>query len=163
MLAIHPSPSCADPKRGRAEGNKPRSEIHFAGYLLDSGVYGPAAGRRHPAQSRGTAPPGGCQSNYLSQAHTQLHFFSRGQCVRILFLVLFGTASLAWSQKTDKNDFFESKIRPILLTRCGSCHGDKVQMGGKQFTSRDGVHVSGVVVPGDPSASRLIQAVQYEG
>ncbi len=83
--------------------------------------------------------------------------------MRILFLVLFGTTSLAWSQKHDKNDFFESKIRPILLTRCGSCHGDKVQMGGKQFTSREGVHVSGVVVPGDPSASSLIQAVQYAG
>jgi hypothetical protein len=83
--------------------------------------------------------------------------------VRILFFVLIGTTQLAWSQKTDKTDFFETKIRPTLLARCGSCHGDKVQMGGKQFTSREGVHVSGVIVPGDPSASSLIQAVRYEG
>ena len=83
--------------------------------------------------------------------------------MRILFFVLIGTTSLAWSQKPDKNDFFETKIRPILLARCGSCHGDKVQMGGKQFTSREGVHVSGVIIPGDPLASSLIQAVQYEG
>ena len=83
--------------------------------------------------------------------------------MRILFFVLIGTTSLAWSQKPEKNDFFEAKIRPILLARCGSCHGDKVQMGGKQFTSREGVHVSGVIIPGDPSASSLIQAVQYEG
>jgi hypothetical protein len=36
-------------------------------------------------------------------------------------------------------------------------------MAGKRFTTRDGMHVSGAIVPGDPSASRLIQAVQYEG
>ncbi len=78
MLAIHPSPSCADPKRGRAEGNQPRSEIHFAGYVLDSGVYGPAAGRRRPTQSTGTAPPGGGQSNCLSQAHNEFIFSAEG-------------------------------------------------------------------------------------
>ena len=52
-----------------------------AGYVLDSGVFGLAAFRGGgnfarvetlpTASGRGTAPPSGCQSNYLSQAHTQ--------------------------------------------------------------------------------------------
>jgi len=68
----------------------------------------------------------------------------------------------AFAQTPQQAEFFETKIRPVLVTRCGSCHGEKVQLAGKQFTSRDGMHVSGTVVPGDPSTSRLIQAIQYE-
>ncbi len=60
-------------------------------------------------------------------------------------------------------DFFEAKVRPVLLARCSACHGDKVQMGGKQFTTRDGMHRSGSVTPGDPAASPLIQALRYNG
>lgn len=59
-------------------------------------------------------------------------------------------------------DFFESKVRPLLLTRCSSCHGDKVQMGQKQFTTREGMHRSAAVTPGDPDASPLIRAVRYD-
>jgi len=60
-------------------------------------------------------------------------------------------------------DLFESKIRPLLHARCSTCHGDKVQMAGKRFTTREGMHSSGAVVAGDPNASPLIQAVRYEG
>jgi len=67
------------------------------------------------------------------------------------------------SAPPDRTEFFEAKIRPLLLNRCGSCHGDKVQMGGIRLTSKDGVHVSGVVVPGDPSRSRLLQAIKQAG
>ena len=66
-------------------------------------------------------------------------------------------------QAQDRGDFFESKIRPILIGRCGSCHGDKTQMGGKQLTSKDGMHRAGVVVAGNPDGSALIQAVRYSG
>ncbi|MEO8657291.1 MAG: PSD1 and planctomycete cytochrome C domain-containing protein [Bryobacteraceae bacterium] len=66
-------------------------------------------------------------------------------------------------QTPDPSAFFESKIRPILVTRCGSCHGDKVQLGGKQLTSKDGMHRSGVVMAGDADASPLVQAVRYTG
>ena len=36
-------------------------------------------------------------------------------------------------------------------------------MGGIQLTSKDGLHRSGVVVPGDLTASRLVQAVRQTG
>ncbi len=60
-------------------------------------------------------------------------------------------------------DFFESKVRPVLEARCSQCHGDKVQMGQKQFTTRDGMHRSGAVVPGDPDASPLLQVIRQTG
>jgi cytochrome c553 len=65
------------------------------------------------------------------------------------------------AQAEDRNDFFETKIRPLLIARCASCHGDKVQMAGVQLTSKDGLHRSGVIVPGDPGASRIVQAVRH--
>ncbi len=77
----------------------------------------------------------------------------------ILCLGLLGSPARA----QDRGDVFESKIRPILISRCGSCHGDKTQMGGKQLTSKEGMHRAGVVVPGNPDGSALIQAVRYSG
>jgi cytochrome c553 len=62
-----------------------------------------------------------------------------------------------------QGDLFEAKVRPILLARCSSCHGTSVQMAGKQFTTREGMHRSGSVVAGDVDASALIQAVRYAG
>jgi cytochrome c553 len=66
-------------------------------------------------------------------------------------------------ETVDRGAFFESKIRPLLVTRCGSCHGDQVQMGGKQLTSKDGMHRAAVVVAGDANASPLVQSVRYTG
>ena len=80
-------------------------------------------------------------------------------------LVLILALSLASIQAhaADRADFFEKKIRPLLIARCASCHGDKVQMGGIQLTSKDGLHRSGVVMPGDLTGSRLVQAVRQTG
>jgi hypothetical protein len=72
-------------------------------------------------------------------------------------------AIVACAAQTPNSDLFEAKVRPILMSRCGSCHGDKIQMGGKQLTSKDGIQKAGVVVPGDADASALIQAVRYTG
>ncbi len=66
-------------------------------------------------------------------------------------------------ETVDRGAFFESKIRPLLVTRCGSCHGDQVQMGGKQLTSKEGMHRAAVVVAGDANASPLVQSVRYTG
>lgn len=53
-------------------------------------------------------------------------------------------------------DFFESRIRPVLISRCGSCHGEKTQMSGRQFTTREGMHRSG-----DPA--RVVEVIRYDG
>ena len=67
------------------------------------------------------------------------------------------------AQPANRADFFESRIRPVLVARCASCHGDKVQMAGIQLTSKDGLHRSGVVVPGNPGASRMVGALRHTG
>ena len=72
-------------------------------------------------------------------------------------------AAAAFAQPATQAEFFESKVRPVLLNRCGSCHGDKVQMGHIQVTDRDALHRSGVVMPGDAEGSRLVQAIRYVG
>jgi hypothetical protein len=62
-------------------------------------------------------------------------------------------------------DFFENKVRPVLVKNCLACHGSGVaKMGGLQLDSRDhlmaGGHDGPVIVPGDPERSMLIQAVR---
>lgn len=65
-------------------------------------------------------------------------------------------------------EFFEAKIRPILVERCFECHGpgDEIE-GDLRLTSRAHMLRGGgtgpAIVPGDPSASLMIQAIRYEG
>ena len=66
------------------------------------------------------------------------------------------------------HQFFEKRVRPILVEHCYDCHsqaGGKVK-GGLLLDSRDGWVRGGdsgdVVVPGDVDASLLITAVRYK-
>lgn len=67
--------------------------------------------------------------------------------------------------KTDpaQLEFFEKKIRPLLLENCNSCHGADKQKGGLRLDSRTAILSGGesgaAVVPGEPEKSRLILAV----
>ncbi|MEO6708665.1 MAG: DUF1549 domain-containing protein, partial [Planctomycetota bacterium] len=66
-------------------------------------------------------------------------------------------------------EFFESKVRPLLVDRCYECHAStskRVKGDFKLDTYDDllrGGEEGGVVVPGDPESSRLIHAVRYDG
>jgi hypothetical protein len=72
----------------------------------------------------------------------------------------------------DENDpaqieFFESKIRPVLVDHCYECHSqdaDKVK-GGLLLDTKEGLLKGGdsgpAIVPGDPEKSLLIKAVRY--
>src|SRR5690348_13057341 len=63
-------------------------------------------------------------------------------------------------------EFFESKVRPILVEHCYECHGDKKQKGGLRLDSRPGWQAGGdtgaVVMPGNPAKSLLIEAIGYK-
>ncbi|XZE56801.1 DUF1553 domain-containing protein [Planctomycetaceae bacterium SH139] len=65
-------------------------------------------------------------------------------------------------------EFFESKIRPILVQECYSCHAaDAKQIfGGLILDHRDGLLAGGdsgpAVVPGDVAASLLIDALRHD-
>ncbi len=64
--------------------------------------------------------------------------------------------------------FFEAKIRPLLIDRCYKCHSkeaDKVK-GGLLLETREallqGGNTGAAIVPGKPDESLLIQAVRYK-
>ena len=61
-------------------------------------------------------------------------------------------------------EFFETKVRPVLVETCVRCHGEKKQGSGLRLDSRAAVLEGGengpAVVPGDPDKSLLIQAVR---
>ena len=52
-------------------------------------------------------------------------------------------------------DFFERKIRPVLVAECYECHGAQKQKAGLRLDSRPGWQQGGdagaVIVPGDPT------------
>ena len=63
--------------------------------------------------------------------------------------------------------FFESKIRPLLATKCYSCHGVQQQSADLRVDSREAMlkgNAHGpVLIPGDPAKSSLISVVHYDG
>jgi hypothetical protein len=88
------------------------------------------------------------------------------KCKRFL-LSLTLLSLIAWTAlPQNKEDFFETKVRPILATECFSCHTDS-QMGGLRMDSREALLKGGksgpALVPGDPDKSLLIQAVRHAG
>lgn len=65
-------------------------------------------------------------------------------------------------------DFFESKVRPILLAHCVECHGPELQEGDLRLDSREKVLQGGqsgrpAAVDGRPYQSLLIEAVIHSG
>ncbi|MEZ6067913.1 MAG: c-type cytochrome domain-containing protein [Planctomycetaceae bacterium] len=66
-------------------------------------------------------------------------------------------------------EFFEAKIRPVLIAHCYQCHsaeGDGIK-GGLRLDFADGWRVGGdsgpAVLPGKPEESLLLEAIKYEG
>ena len=65
-------------------------------------------------------------------------------------------------------EFFESKIRPVLMQRCYSCHSSQAKevKGGLLLDTREGVRKGGeggsAVIPGDIEESLLLQAIKHE-
>ncbi|MCX7386598.1 MAG: PSD1 and planctomycete cytochrome C domain-containing protein [Planctomycetales bacterium] len=68
-----------------------------------------------------------------------------------------------------KVEFFEAKIRPVLVAHCYACHATDAKdvKGGLLLDSRQGMLVGGdsgtVLVPGVPDASLLLEALRHEG
>src|SRR5580658_7774496 len=64
-------------------------------------------------------------------------------------------------------EFFESKVRPVLAGTCQKCHGGAAHKGGLRLDSRDAALKGGdsgaAVVPGNPEASPMIEAINYRG
>src|SRR5262249_23620387 len=64
-------------------------------------------------------------------------------------------------------EFFEREIRPLLVAKCQSRHGEKKVRGGLRLTGRSAALKGGdsgpALVPGKPEQSLITRAVGYEG
>lgn len=79
-------------------------------------------------------------------------------------------SAFAAEPKSDPKDieFFEVKIRPVLVAQCYECHsaGSKALKGGLRLDTREGWQTGGdsgsAIIPGKVDDSLLIQAVRYD-
>ena len=83
-------------------------------------------------------------------------------------LLLAGFISPVLADETSKPtpeqlQFFETKVRPILVANCQKCHSGKEPKGDLSLDSRGGLIAGGesgdVVVPGQPQKSLLVEAI----
>ncbi len=83
-------------------------------------------------------------------------------------VLAFVNAARAANSPTDGVEFFETKIRPVLVQHCYECHSAKAKKvrGGLRLDSRARLLAGGdrgpAVVPGDPDKSLLLEAVGYK-
>ncbi len=88
--------------------------------------------------------------------------------ISIAAVLTVSSAVLAGSLSADDDtEFFEKRVRPILVERCESCHSStrKKSSGGLSLDTREGWQKGGdsgsPIVPGKPHESLLIRAVRY--
>ena len=64
-------------------------------------------------------------------------------------------------------EFFEARVRPVLVENCLECHGEKSQKGGLRLDSMEGTlrgaEEGPVIVAGHPDQSPMIRALRHEG
>src|SRR5262249_36606637 len=86
-------------------------------------------------------------------------------CTALLFVP---TVVRSAEPTAEQLEFFEKKIRPVLVQHCYACHsaGAKKLRGKLLLDSRDGIRKGGesgpAIVPGDPAASLLVKALRYQ-
>ena len=84
-----------------------------------------------------------------------------------LWLPLLACTSTPGYAQTPDAEFFESRIRPVLATRCLGCHSSKLAAPKGDFVvdTKAGLTKGGSlgpeIVPGKPGESRLFQALSY--
>lgn len=71
----------------------------------------------------------------------------------------------AYAQQDSRREAFERDVRPVLIERCGSCHGPETQRASLRLDHisfiREGGLSGPALVPGDVDASRMIHGIRY--
>ena len=82
-----------------------------------------------------------------------------------LIAVLLAGPAFAAEPTPEQIEFFEKRVRPVLVEHCYSCHGEKKDKGALRLDTRDAILKGGdsgpALVPGKPEASLLVKAVTY--
>ena len=85
----------------------------------------------------------------------------------LVFAAIFAMSSSPAVFARDDAEFFEKKVRPILVNRCYRCHNTaRKHSGGLALDTRGGWAKGGdsgpAIRPGDPDGSPVVQAVRWE-
>lgn len=88
-------------------------------------------------------------------------------CLTALFVTSPGQGRGAEPASREELEFFEVKIRPVLVDQCYECHNSaKSAEGGLALDDREGLLKGGdsgpIIVPGKPSDSRLLPILRHE-
>jgi hypothetical protein len=85
----------------------------------------------------------------------------------VCLLIALGCGPLLRAE--EGGEFFEKRIRPVLVAECYKCHSAQSEKlkGGLRLDTREGARKGGesgkpAVVPGDEAASSLLEAIRYE-
>jgi mono/diheme cytochrome c family protein len=102
-------------------------------------------------------------------AETRLRLRRQALALVLAWAGVFGLTP-TWGAEASRDQqlqWFEARVRPILVDRCGKCHGAIKQEAGLNLTTRAGMFKGSdggpVITPGNPDDSALIQAVRHEG
>src|SRR5688572_5292767 len=88
----------------------------------------------------------------------------------LVFVAVF--AFVGDSRSDERVAFFESKIRPVLVESCYSCHSAEAKAkgklkGGLLLDTKQGLLAGGdagpALVPGKPNEGTLLSALRYKG
>ncbi|MDX1968816.1 MAG: PSD1 and planctomycete cytochrome C domain-containing protein [Planctomycetaceae bacterium] len=84
----------------------------------------------------------------------------------VWMLVGASTSSEGAEATPEAVEFFEKRVRPVLVEHCSKCHSNKDVKGGLRLDSRAALLKGGdtgpAIIPGDARRSLLIEAVRYE-
>src|SRR4051794_23854948 len=88
-----------------------------------------------------------------------------GWWAKYALLCIATTAAARAEPSAEHAQFFETKIRPILVENCHKCHGEKKQSGGLRLDSAAAMLAGGesgaAVVPGESEKGPLVEAINY--
>src|SRR5712672_161167 len=77
------------------------------------------------------------------------------------------SAARAEEPTPEQIEFFEKRIRPLIVMNCSECHGEGRAKGGLRLTSGETLRRGGdsgeAIMPGKPDESLLIEAVSHRG
>ena len=93
---------------------------------------------------------------------------NRNEAYLIIGLLLsMSQIALGQNRTTDQQEFFETRIRPVLVEQCYSCHNStETAEADVALDSRDGIRSASsqgtIVVPGDVEQSVLLKVIRHE-